>query len=178
MIWDRDSLETERLILRRFRRRDVAHLPALLNNWAIARWLARVPYPYGAEDARSWVKLSRSICRSRDGLPLAVVRREPKQLIGGVGVNFKNGEIGYWFGEDYWGRGYATEAVSALTDRSFSRHAVSSLWAAVRPGNDASCKVLEKVGFRRQGTREYTFRDGNVDALFFTLDRSTWQSKA
>lgn len=177
MIWSRDRIETERLILRRFKRRDVSRLPSLLDNWAVARWLARVPHPYGPADAKDWVKLSRSICRSGKGLPLAVIRRDRRDLIGGVGVSFAKGEIGYWLGEDYWGRGYATEAVGALTDRSFSHRSVPCLWAAVRPGNDGSCRVLEKVGFLREGTREYQFRDGKVQALNFVLERGIWESR-
>jgi len=152
-------------------------LPSLLNNWTVARWLARAPFPYGPADAKEWVKLSRVIRRSGKGLPLAVVQRDRGNLIGGVGVSFVQGEIGYWLGEDYWGRGYATEAVMALADKGFSCHDLPSLWAAVRPGNDTSCRVLEKVGFSREGTREYQFRDGKVQALNFVLERTIWESR-
>lgn len=107
-----------------------------------------------------------------------MVRRERGDLVGGVGVSFAEGEIGYWLGEDYWGNGYATEAVRALTDESFSRHSLPSLWAAVRPGNDGSCRVLEKVGFLRKGTRAYQFRDGKVQALNFVLERGAWENRS
>lgn len=177
MIWRTDKVETDRLILRNFRRRDVSKLPLLLDNWAIARWLARVPYPYGSSDAKEWVRLSRSICRSGRGLPLAVVQKERGDLIGGVGVSFKDGEIGYWLGEAYWGQGYASEAVSALIDKSFSSSALPCLWAAVRPGNDGSCRVLEKAGFLSKGTRAYQFRDGKVQAHYYVLERTAWMAR-
>lgn len=177
MIGRTKRIETERLILRDFGRRDAKSLPALLNDWEVARWLARVPYPYDKRDAKDWVALARSIRRGGEGMPLAMVLRDSGELIGGVGVSFTGGEIGYWLGQTHWGHGYATEAVVGLTAYSFSDLGLPQLWAAVRPGNDTSCRVLEKAGFERAGTRAYQFRDGTIDALYYRLKRETWKKQ-
>lgn len=153
MIGRAKRVETEHLILRDFGRRDAKFLPALLNDWEVAQWLARVPFPYDKKDAKEWVGLARSIRRRGEGMPLAIVLRDSGELIGGVGVSFPGGEIGYWLGQTYWGQGYGTEAVIGLTGYCFSERSLPQLWAAVRPGNDGSCRVLEKAGFERAGTK-------------------------
>ncbi len=175
MIGRAQRVETDRLILRDFGRRDVKFLPALLNDWEVARWLSRVPYPYDKKNAKEWVGMARSIRRRGEGMPLAIVLRDSGELIGGVGISIPDGEIGYWLGQSYWGHGYGTEAVIGLTNHSFSNLGLAQLWAAVRPGNDESCKVLEKAGFERAGTRAYKFRDGTIDALYYRLKREGWE---
>lgn len=175
MIGSAKRVETDRLILRNFRRRDATSLPALLNDWDVARWLARVPYPYGKKDAKEWIRLTRLIRRRREGMPLAIVDRNGGALIGGVGISFQGGEIGYWLGQSHWGQGFGTEAVVGLRDHGFSELGLPQLWAAVRPGNDSSCNILEKAGFERAGTRAYQFRDGTIDALYYRLKRETWK---
>ena len=58
-------------------------------------------------------------------------------------------EIGYYIGQDYVGRGYATEAVCILCDWAFKERGLSRIVANTHPDNIASQKVLEKAGFER-----------------------------
>ncbi len=168
------TIATQHLLLRPFKRRDARVLPDLLGDWDVARWLARAPHPYTLEDGRDWIKVSRSIRRRRLGISLAVVEQESGDLVGGVGLDFDSCEVGYWFGKAYWGQGYATEAVEALTDMGLGQAALPKLWAGVMPGNDASCRVLEKIGYRNHGTRPYRFRDFERAALYYRIQRWEW----
>ena len=52
--------------------------------------------------------------------------------------------------------------------------ALPRLWAGVMPGNKASCRVLEKVGYRSHGTRPYRFRDFERAALYYRIQRWEW----
>jgi [ribosomal protein S5]-alanine N-acetyltransferase len=61
--------------------------------------------------------------------------------------------IGYEFGPEHWGRGYATEAARCVLDYAFTELEVDRLAAIARPENAASLRVLEKLGFRRVGHR-------------------------
>lgn len=169
------KIATRRLLLRPFRRSDARKLPALLGDWDVARWLARAPHPYTVQDGRDWIKITRSIRRQRLGLSMAVVEKQDSALIGGIGLSFETGEVGYWFGKAYWGRGYATEAVSAITEAGLNEAEMPKLWAGVMPGNQASCRVLEKVGYRSQGVRPYEFRNRELSALYYRLQRWEWQ---
>ena len=87
-------------------------------------------------------------------------------------------EIGYWIGEPYWGRGYATEAVRAVIDHLFSVTDLDSLAAGCRVTNLASRRVIEKCGFQWTGAALFRVRalGASVPADRFRLERSIWAS--
>jgi len=170
------KFKTQRLTLRRFRRRDVSTLPPLLNDWDVARWLARTPYPYTTKDARDWIGISRSVWRRSTGYSLAVTKTSSGDLIGGVGVSQQSGEIGYWIGQPYWGRGFGTEAVREVLRLGFEVMDLPDLWANVLPDNKASRNLLEKLGFEERGTRPYAFRSLEKTTIYYTLPRWQWQA--
>ncbi len=167
-------IETARLVLRPYKRADLPFIPALIGDWDVARWLSRAPFPYTDQDARDWLGISRRIRWWRLGLPYVVTRRDDGAVLGGIGVSFDDNEIGYWIGKPHWGQGYATEAVRGIAERVFTRYGLAHLWAGVMPGNDRSCRVLERAGFDWQGTRRYRLRDGEGDVLYYRLERSVW----
>ncbi|MGM0593114.1 MAG: GNAT family N-acetyltransferase [Pseudomonadota bacterium] len=71
--------------------------------------------------------------------------------------------IGYAFSRRRWGRGYATEALAALSDRLFAYTPLRSQWAFCLPENAASTRVLEKCGFRSEGVLRRYFACPNLD---------------
>lgn len=79
--------------------------------------------------------------------------------------------IGYWLAKPYWGRGLMTEAVRRYTDYAFEQLEVVRLTAEVFTWNDASRRVLEKVGFRQEGYfRKHREKEGSlVDVLYYGL---------
>ncbi len=77
--------------------------------------------------------------------------------------------VAYWLGEEYWGRGIATKALSRFLDRLAER----PLYARVASDNHGSIRVLEKAGFVREG-KETSFasaRKVQIEELIFRLDR-------
>ena len=85
------------------------------------------------------------------------------EAIGGVGLmaeldgDAEAAEIGYWLGEPFWGRGIATDAVTALTRHALRPLAAGGLgygrlFALVRVENVGSCRVLEKAGYTAEAT--------------------------
>ena len=64
-------------------------------------------------------------------------------------------EIGYWIGEPYWNKGYATKATNLLMDFAFNQLGLNKLWCGYYDGNEASKRVQEKCGFKYQ----YTIHD-------------------
>ena len=167
-------IETARLILRPYKRADLPSIPPLIGDWEVARWLSRAPFPYTDQDARDWLGIARRIRWWRRGLPYVVTKREDGAVMGGVGLSFDDNEVGYWLGRCYWGNGFATEALKAISECAFSRYGLDHVWAGVMPGNDRSCRVLEKAGFGWQGTRRYRLRDGEGDVLYYRLERGEW----
>ncbi|WP_340102132.1 GNAT family protein [Salinibaculum salinum] len=78
-------------------------------------------------------------------------------------------EVGYWITAGERGEGYATEAVTLLTEYATAERRLRRLLARVFEGNDASKRVLETVGFKQEGTlREHYYVDGEfLDATLY-----------
>lgn len=89
---------------------------------------------------------------------LAVTEREGGRLVGDAGLHPLAGrgpdiELGYTLAHAAWGRGYATEAGRALIAHAFEELHVERVVAQVEPANQASRRVLEKLGMIERGTR-------------------------
>jgi len=168
-------LETERLILRAPRRDDVNAIVRLVNDRRVAENTARIPHPYGVDDAERFIA---SVNR-QDGEAVFAIMRD-HDLIGVCGVEPRENapKIGYWLGAPFWSRGYATEAVRAAIDYAFGALGHDSLQAGARVGNSASRRVLEKCGFQWTGVGLYRIRAINSSAPLdrFRLDRGLWAS--
>lgn len=141
-----DRIRTARLTLRCFREEDVERFAPLIGEWAVARWLPRVPHPYSLEDGRAWVALTARNRAERSWLDLLAVRNEDGQPVGGISVNLTDGEVGYWLGLPFQGIGYGTEMVRAIVPVAFAL-GLPRLWAHTAADNHRSRHVLEKAGF-------------------------------
>ena len=69
----------------------------------------------------------------------------------GVDIARVSAEMGYWLGEDFWGRGIATRVVTAVSDWAFDNYHLTRVFAQTFAHNAASIRVLEKSGFVREG---------------------------
>jgi [ribosomal protein S5]-alanine N-acetyltransferase len=164
------------LIIRPWCRSDADTLTRYANNRNI--WLNvrdRFPYPYTAADARGWLKL-----RAADkDAPYHFAIEFQGGAIGGIGIEFFDdvhrltAEIGYWLGEPFWGRGFATLALAAVTRYAFATFDLRRIQATVYKWNPASARVLEKAGYQLEGClRNYVVKDGRIgDALMFAIVR-------
>jgi len=168
-------LETERLVLRAPRLADVKAIVRLAGDRRIAENTARIPHPYGADDAEQFLGI---VNRQEGEATFAIELRG--ELIGMCGVEPREGavEIGYWLGMPYWNHGYATEAVRAVIDHAFGELAHEALQAGARVSNPASRRVLEKCGFQWTGVGLYRIRAIKSSAPLdrFRLDRGLWAS--
>jgi RimJ/RimL family protein N-acetyltransferase len=76
-------------------------------------------------------------------------------------------EIGYWLGEDFWGRGIATDALTAVTAQAFKMFDITRLYAVPFADHIASVRVLEKAGYVREGhLRRSAIKDGRIRDQF------------
>ena len=106
-----------------------------------------------------------------------MVSQEKNKLVGGINLyNVERGSsmaatLGYWVGEPYLRRGYATAAIAAITAFAFDELRLARLTAACLPKNERSRKLLEKCGFTHEGVaRSYMEIAGRrEDHLFFSL---------
>jgi RimJ/RimL family protein N-acetyltransferase len=169
-------LETDRLLLRTPSLDDAASLVLLANNRKIAEMTALLPHPYAIEDATRWIT---SLPVETGHWNFGIFGKASGKLIGvcGYGKRQDQGpEIGYWIGEPFWGRGYATEAIRAVIDHLFSTTTLDEIAAGCRVTNIASRRVLDKCGFQWTGAALFRVRalGASVPADQFRLERRNW----
>jgi RimJ/RimL family protein N-acetyltransferase len=172
-----EPIVTERLVLRPLQTRDRARLIHLANNWRVAKNLGTMPYPYTDAAADDWLGKQQGLWDAGKTVPLAITIDD--ELVGGIGVGVRDHddwELGYWLGEPYWNRGYASEAAFALRDYAFERLKLPRMVAGHYADNHASGRILTKIGFRytKEAKRFCLARGADVVCLEMTLPRERW----
>ena len=173
---ERPVLVTERLVMRAPRESDIPALVQLADNLHVAQMLARMPHPYGEAEARAFIAMAG---QKQSGASYALTLAGTGTFIGCAGLNVKDRglELGYWIGEPYWKRGYATEAAHALVDLAFRSTGIQVLHVSVRVINPASRRVIHKCGFQYAGQGMMnSIVAGQVPIERYRLDRKTWES--
>jgi uncharacterized protein (TIGR00725 family) len=148
---------------------DAESLQRHANNRRVWRnMLDQFPYPYTARDAENWL--------SGQSAATVFAIDVDGQAVGGIGLTSRpedaasTNEVGYWLGEEFWNRGIATESVCAITGYAFASNSdLHRISARVFPWNQASMRVLEKAGYRREGVlRHSAIKEGRfVDEVIF-----------
>jgi RimJ/RimL family protein N-acetyltransferase len=150
-------ITTERLVLRRFRPSDAETLSAYRSDPEVARYQSwNAPYPLAT--ARATVASLAAGDPAEPGwFQFAIERTQDRAHIGDVGVdlheNRMQAEIGFTLAPAYQGRGYAAEAVRALLDDLFKVRGLHKVSAEADARNLKSARLLERVGFIREGLR-------------------------
>ena len=166
---------TERLLLRPGWAEDAPALAQAIADEMIVRNLAVVPWPYSLRDAEAFLAAPRDpvlpsmlIFERTDGEPA---------LVGSCGLGRRasgNVELGYWISRPFWGRGFATEAGTALVEIARAL-GLERLEASHFIDNPASGRVLEKLGFQSTGLiapRLSCARGMDIPARYFRLTLS------
>jgi len=172
-----EAIVTERLVLRPLEARDRDRLVLLANNWRVAKNLSTMPYPYTQAAADEWLGKQAELWAGGKTVALAITIGD--ELAGGIGVGVRDHdawEMGYWLGEPYWNRGYASEAAAALRDHAFAGLKLDKIVAGHYADNHASGRVLTKLGFRyTKETMRFSLAQGaKVKCLDMVLPRERW----
>ena len=175
-------LETPRLILRPFRHADAAHLFAIYADPDVYRY---VPIGGWKHVDEAHQRIARDINTMAEGgyVRLAVERREDSRVIGEVLLfnlvpDSRRAELGYALARAAWGSGYVQEALPPLIDFGFGDMDLNRLHAVIDPRNAASARVLERMGFKHEGTlrEHYITRGETTDGGLYGLLRSDWKA--
>ncbi len=162
-------------VLREWRYTDKLSLIRHADNIKVARMVKdRFPYPYDEKAADDWLML---VTAENPQTNFAITANDA--VVGGIGFDTpgdifrRSAEIGYWLGEEYWGRGIMTEAVRAVTDFAFTNFDICRVYAGVFANNPASVRVLEKAGYQFEGRlrKSITKFGQTIDQLVFAVVR-------
>ena len=172
-----------RVALRAIRPGDVPDLFAVFSDPAVMRYWDGLPMAHIGEAADYLADIDDSF-RTRTLFQWAVAEPTTDRLLGTctllhLNATHRRAEIGFALAQAHWGKGMATEAVSALIGFAFDQLDLHRLEADADPRNDRSLRLLEKLGFRREGYLRERYHVGNElqDAVLLGLLRSEWRAR-
>jgi RimJ/RimL family protein N-acetyltransferase len=175
------TLHTARLRLRPFTPSDASALYALHSDAHVLRYWDSPPWSEPAR-AERFLTVCRQMEEEGSGARLAIDRVSDQSFLGWCTLSrwnpdFRSAGLGYILGRAAWGQGYTTEAARALLQWAFDTLDLNRVQAEVDTRNAASARVLEKLGFLREGTlREDCVVNGDVsDSWVYGLLRREWQ---
>ena len=156
---------------------DAPTLAHVADNPSISRFLRNIfPSPYELSDAESWILH----CSTLNPLTqFALTDPITDTVIGGIGltqqddVYSRSWELGYWLGEEFWGRGIMTEAARALVGWGFRNLVCERIFAGLFAENEASERVIKNAGFTYEGRlRHAVWKHGrSIDVLMYSIIR-------
>lgn len=156
--------ESERLILRRYKKEDIQDLFEYLSDQEVVKYEPYKPLSFDeAKENLEW--------RIGTDEMAAVELKDSGKMIGNVYMgkrDFEALEIGYVFNRSYWGNGYAAESCNALIGQAFS-NGVHRIYAECDPDNKSSWKLLESLGFEREAhfkKNVYFWKDETGSAIW------------
>jgi len=173
-------LETPRLWLRWPRAADAAAIERYSSLWEVARNTSRIPHPYPPGSAERFIFAAREGNASGRDLTLVVTTlKAPREAIGAISLETRGGDrlaLGYAFSPDVWGKGFASEAAAAIVGAGFTLTTATAIHASAIVENEASKRVLEKVGFAfvDRGLEGAPARGAMRECDRFVLARERW----
>ncbi|OAB42163.1 GNAT family N-acetyltransferase [Paenibacillus glacialis] len=141
-------MTTERLILRSFELSDAHRVSELCNNYNIYKSTLTLPYPYPIDCAISWIQTHENNFNNNKSYEFSITDKSTNELYGALGLTnnqtHRNGELGYWIGEEHWGKGYARYFAS----------------------NPGSGRVMQKSGMVKEGVLlQHIYKENKFEEL-------------
>ena len=175
------TLHTARLLLRPFAEADTDAIFALQSNPRVLRYWHVPPWHQRAQ-AERFIAGCRQMEHQGTGARLAIERSADDMFIGWCHLSqwnpvYRSARIGYCLDDAAWGNGFATEAAGAVLQWAFDTLDLNRVQSEADTRNTASARVLEKLGFIREGTlREDCIVAGEIsDSWVYGLLRRQWK---
>lgn len=159
-------LESKRLTYGAITEEDVYPLSEYfdwMNDHEVVKSLESRYFPNTLERLRDYIKAN----QPPNNILLGIFTKEeyPKHVgnvrLGGINWQSRFAELGLVLAKKYWGKGYATEAISTISDYAFNRLNLHKVWCGILGDNIASIRAFGKAGFQVEGTlRQQYYRDG------------------
>ena len=176
-----ESIQTPRLLLRRYRLTDADDAFAYARDPEWGRFLPPVPRPYERRHADEFV--AGQVLANWEKEPAWALEHEGR-VVGGVSLRLarRNGraELGYSMARWLWGRGLTTEAVSAVIDEAFRCLPIRKIAARAVAANVGSIRVMEKAGMQYEGRlrQHWVVHGQTFDSVHYGLLREEWEQRA
>ena len=174
-------IKTERLIMRKITAEDFEAASRILGD---AQVMYAWEHGFSEDEVRSW--LGENAARyERDGFSfLAAVERSSGEIIGFIGPLVETIEgcrhfgIAYILDKERWGLGYATEGARASLAYAFERLGAERVIAEIRPENEASRHVAERLGMKTAGRFIKHYRGKEMPHLIYAVSKEDWAASS
>jgi ribosomal-protein-alanine N-acetyltransferase len=161
----KSELSGDHIRLRRLRESDAPIIAKVANDPLIGRFTP-VPHPYTETQARAFIRYAMNTGEDNSGFVFGLVLPGDDEIMGVIELGDikqrqRQGTIGYWLGKEHRRRGYMSEAIRLILALGFEDLNLHRVQAYVDPTNEASRKLLEKLGFACEGLlRDIAFYGG------------------
>jgi RimJ/RimL family protein N-acetyltransferase len=169
------TLKGQKINLRRVYKSDAESIYKYARDEEISRYTF-LPNPYRISDAYRFITLTHTALRAKKAFNFGIEHKQEKEIIGMISleqVNFQHllAETGYWLGKKYWGQGIAQEALQLVLKFGFEQLKLNRIYARVMHPNIASARLLENVGFKKEGVmRKSVWRSGMwLDLIWYAI---------
>ena len=174
----KEILITNRLVIRDFDLDDGTDMLHILSNNELLKYMD-MDAIQNINEANEWINSNKNLI---DGKRCAVELVDEKKVIGSVGYLHLNeahrfASLSYFIHPDYQRRGYGYEALMGIIDHCFKKTTLNRLEAQIHTENEASQKLLEKIGFIKEGELKENFLIGNHfnNSYLYALLKRDWK---
>ncbi len=175
------QLKTDRLLLRAFKLSDAKEVQRMAGSKKVFDTTATIPHPYPDGAAEEWIAKHAEWFEKNLSANWAITLDVNENLIGCMSLMIsqahQRAEIAYWLGEEFWGKGYCTEAAAAAIDYGFKERNLNKVTSHHMAENAASGKVMIKNGMKQEGIlRQHFFKNDRLhDMVFYGILKSEWK---
>ena len=164
-----------KISFREWQKTDIQDLLKMINNHKITDNMRDgIPIPYTEKDAEEFLINLKNA--EKDSQYVFAITFNNK-IVGNIGVYRKtniyrfSAELGYYIAEPYWNKGIATEAIKQVCDFIFTNTDIVRILADPFDYNIASCRALEKAGFKFEGLlQKNAFKNGRfIDMKLYAI---------
>lgn len=167
-------LESERLIFRKITGNDFDDLAVMLRDPEV---MTAWEHTFSDEEIQGWI--DNQILRYRDHIVgyFTAIRKDTGAFIGQMGLiwsdigELRALEIVYMLKREYWGMGYATEGAAALAQYAFTETGVNMVFASIRPENQRSIRVAERIGMNAVGSFTKQYNGKGMEHIIYVKER-------
>ncbi|MEH6939252.1 GNAT family N-acetyltransferase [Bacillus sp. JJ664] len=174
-------LETSRLMLIEIESKHLDVIYQIFSNEDVTKYYGMSPFTNESQ-AKVMIESFRIRFENKQGLRWGILDKETNHLIGTIGLNnlllsSKRTEIGYDLLPTFWGNGIMSEAINEVITYCFETLSLFRIGAVIFPENIASMKVIEKLGFQKEGLlRGYIYQNEESHNVFvYSLLKTDWE---
>ncbi|ELT89484.1 hypothetical protein CAPTEDRAFT_154123 [Capitella teleta] len=164
---DQPDLQSARgLTMRALSPADEQYLVEYAGDTRVAESTLNIPFPYTAKDAQDFIKLGEESWKTGKDAIFGIISPDAGHLVGCIGLMMdpenRTGELGYWIGPPYWGRGYASECAKRVIEFGFEDLSLLCIHGNAFSSNTGSIRVLQKSGMSFEGRARSRIQKGKT----------------